>query len=72
MHWWPRQTPRIGVEGPSSRTRSVLIPASAGVHGPGEMTTPSGDMEATSARVMASLRCTTGDAPSSPRYCTRL
>src|SRR6266699_2956363 len=37
MHWWPRQTPRIGIVGPNRRTTSVEIPASPGEHGPGEM-----------------------------------
>jgi hypothetical protein len=47
-------------------------PASRGVQGPGETTTPSGASAATSSRVMASLRRTMTSAPSSARYWTRL
>ncbi len=37
MHWWPRQTPSSGIRGPNRSTTSLEIPASRGVHGPGEM-----------------------------------
>ena len=40
--------------------------------GPGEMSTASGSSASISSRVSASLRCTSGSAPSSPRYWTRL
>ena len=42
MHWWPRQTPSIGVFGPNVRITSLEMPASRGVHGPGEMQIRSG------------------------------
>src|SRR4030065_31587 len=38
MHWWPKHTPRIGVERPKRPTAATETPASFGVHGPGEMT----------------------------------
>jgi hypothetical protein len=71
MDWWPRQTPRIGVVGPSRRITSTETPASLGVHGPGETTIRSGARAAISSTVSSSLRRTSISAPSSPRYCTR-
>ena len=67
MHWWPRQTPRIGIVGPKRRTTSVEIPASSGVRGPGEMTMRSGAIASISSSVTASLRTTLTSAPSSHR-----
>ena len=40
--------------------------------GPGEIRTASGSSATASSSAMASLRCTSGSAPSSPRYWTRL
>ena len=65
MHWWPRQTPRMGVEAPIRRIVSVETPASVGEQGPGEMMTCEGPSAATSSGVTASLRRTTGSSPSS-------
>ena len=40
--WWPRQTPSVGIPASGKRrTTSTEIPASPGVHGPGETTTRS-------------------------------
>ena len=70
--WWPRHTPRIGMVPAKRWMRGTEMPASRGVRGPGEMTTPSGRSAATSSRVIASLRRTSRTPPSSPRYWTRL
>src|SRR3972149_4881515 len=51
MHWWPRQTPRMGMRGPRRRITSRPTPASSGVPGPGEMTIAAG---ATSSSVSTS------------------
>ena len=53
-------------------SRSIVMPASSGRPGPGEMTIRSGFAPTTSSTVTASLRTTRTSAPSSPRYCTRL
>ena len=37
MHWWPRQTPSSGIVGANRSITSLEMPASRGVHGPGEM-----------------------------------
>jgi len=50
----------------------LVVAAIAGAQGPGESTMADGDIAAISSTVMASFRCTTTSAPSSPRYCTRL
>ena len=50
---------------------SLLIPASSGRPGPGEITIARGFMAAISSRVIASFRFTTGVSPSSPKYWTR-
>ena len=42
MHWWPRQTPRIGTRPAKVSITSMLIPADSGRPGPGEMTMASG------------------------------
>ena len=42
IHCRPRHTPRIGTSPAISRSRVSEIPASVGVHGPGEMTTAAG------------------------------
>jgi hypothetical protein len=47
------------------------MPASLGVHGPGEITMCSGASAAISS-VISSLRNTLTSSPSSPKYCTRL
>ena len=40
--WWPRQTPSVGIRASGNRrTASSEIPASFGVHGPGETITRS-------------------------------
>ena len=72
MHWCPRHTPSTGSFGPIFAMTSLEMPASFGVHGPGEMTTASGFSASISATVISSLRFTTGSAPSSPKYWTRL
>jgi hypothetical protein len=51
-------------------TISTLTPASSGVPGPGDSSTPS--KPRASPGVTSSLRRTTVSAPSWPRYCTRL
>ena len=58
----------------SSSNQLVLEkPAVSGRPGPGDTTNRSGAKRSrASAGPMASLRITTGSAPSSPRYCTRL
>ena len=47
------------------------MPASFGVHGPGEITMCDGRLAAISSSVIASLRWTSISSPSSPRYWTR-
>ena len=40
--WWPRHTPRVGIPASGKRrTASSEMPASLGVHGPGETITRS-------------------------------
>jgi len=51
--------------------RSSEMPASLGVHGPGEIAIASGARAAIASTVIASLRSTVTSAPSSPRYCAR-
>src|SRR5881397_1363557 len=70
--WWPRQTPRIGIFPARACTRGTRMPASRGVHGPGESTAARGFRARTSATVSASLRYTTGSWPNSPNSWTRL
>ena len=42
IDWWPRQTPSVFTPASGKRRMtSTLIPASLGVHGPGETTTRS-------------------------------
>ena len=53
----------MGVVGPKRRTTSVEMPASCGVHGPGEMMMWLGASAATSSSVISSLRRTTASAP---------
>ena len=67
MHWCPRQTPRIGICAPKRRTRSLLIPASRGVQGPGEMQMCLGANAAISSSEISSFRLTTSWQPSSPK-----
>ena len=64
MHWWPRQTPRIGVVAPSAPMSGTDTPASRGVQGPGEMRTCEGESAATSATVTSSQRTTSVARPS--------
>ena len=61
----------MGTRPAKRRTSSTEMPASFGVHGPGEMTMRSGARRSTSSSVMRSLRKTRTSAPSSPRYWTR-
>ena len=42
MHWWPRQTPRIGNRPANRLIASFEMPASAGVQGPGDTMIRSG------------------------------
>ena len=42
MAWWPRQTPKIGMCTEARLIRSRQMPASLGVHGPGDSTIASG------------------------------
>ncbi len=72
MAWCPRQTPRMGSSPASDRMASRLTPASSGVHGPGEMASPSGRSARIPATSIWSFRKTRTSAPSSPRYWTRL
>ena len=58
MDWWPRQTPRMGISPAKRRMAATEMPASAGVHGPGEMSSRSGRRAASLSTVMASLRNT--------------
>ena len=70
--WWPRQMPSSGVPSAAQdRTVSTLMPASAGAHGPGEITTPAGAAAATSAAVTSSLRTTSTCAPLVDKRCAR-
>ena len=55
----------MGVVGPKRRTTSVEMPASCGVHGPGEMMMWLGASAATSSSDISSLRHTTASAPRS-------
>src|SRR5213083_2887915 len=70
--WWPRHTPRTGTFPASAFTSGTRIPASPGVHGPGESTAAVGLSASACSTVSASLRYTTGSAPSSPNSWTRL
>ena len=72
MHWCPRHTPRIGTAAPSRVTTSGEIPASAGEHGPGEMTMCDGASAATSSTPTSSFRTVTVRSPSRLRYRARL
>ena len=74
MHWCPRHTPKIGVVGANRFSTSLEMPASFGVHGPGEMMMCVGFSAAISSSVIWSLRTTfIGSAGSiSPNRCTRL
>src|SRR5439155_915431 len=55
MAWWPRQTPSSGTLPASARTSGTAIPASAGVHGPGEITATGGLSARTPGTAMASF-----------------
>ena len=68
MLWCPRQTPRSGTTPAAARIRSIEIPASAGVHGPGETTIRSAPIARQSSTLASSLRTTSTVAPSSERY----
>ena len=70
--WCPRQTPSTGTRRPNWRMTSTVIPASSGRPGPGEMTMRSGFSASISLSVISSLRRTSGDCPSAPRYWARL
>ena len=56
----------------SGASTSSEMPASLGVHGPGETTTRSKPRASSSSTVARSLRTTSSSHPSSPRYWTRL
>ncbi len=71
IDWWPRHTPRIGITPAKRRIVSIEMPASFGVHGPGEITIRAGASWATPSTVSASLRSTRTSSPSSPKYCAR-
>jgi rod shape determining protein RodA len=81
--WWlpasginvlkPYQAQRLtGVFHPSTRIISLLIPASSGRPGPGEMQMRSGASVAASATLISSFRFTITSQPSTPKYWTRL
>ena len=71
--WWPRQTPSVGTPASGKRRMtSSEMPASVGVHGPGETTTRSEPRSSSSSTLARSLRTTSSSHPSSPRYWTRL
>src|SRR5262249_20161493 len=67
-----RQMPSTGTWPPQARTASTLTPASAGVHGPGEITRPAGPSEATCSAVTSSLRTTSTEQPQATSMCARL
>ena len=52
-------------------TVAMLMPASAGAQGPGEITTPAGAAATTCAAVTSSLRTTSTRAPAVSRRCAR-
>ncbi len=73
IDWWPRQTPSVGTPASgNARAASIEIPASAGVHGPGEITRRSAPRSSSSATSALSFLTTSTSAPSSPRNWTRL
>src|ERR1700730_277470 len=72
LAWCPRQPPSSGPLLPQARTTSTLIPASCGVHGPGEITTPAGPNEATCSADTSSLRTTSTRQPLAASMCARL
>ncbi len=63
MLWWPRQTPSSGSRPEKALISSTDMPASLGVQGPGEMTSPSGLSASTPAASISSLRNTFSSAP---------
>ena len=56
MLWCPRHTPRIGISPAKRWISGTEMPASFGVHGPGEMTMCAGASRAISSSVISSLR----------------
>ena len=72
MHWWPRQTPRIGSCAGELPITSSEMPASFGVHGPGEMTMRSGSSALDLVDVDLVVAHDLHVRPSSPKYWTRL
>ena len=58
IDWWPRHTPRIGILPAKRWIAGTEIPASVGVHGPGEITMCFGASRSTSSSVSSSLRIT--------------
>jgi len=62
----------MGVLPPKARITSQLMPASFGVHGPGETQMWSGFSRRISSSVIWSLRWISMRAPISPKYWTRL
>ena len=66
--WCPRHTPSSGRAAPAqAATSSRLIPASFGVHGPGEIRNPFAPLDSACPALIASLRTTSTSAPSSIR-----
>jgi len=70
--WCPRHTPSTGILPAAAAIRSRQMPASFGVHGPGESTIASGLRASASSTVSLSLRTTSQSPPRSPRKWTRL
>ena len=70
--WWPRQTPSVGIVGPSALISSIETPAVSGRPGPGETTSRSNPAARAASTVIASFRTVTTSAPSSSNRCTRL
>ncbi len=71
MTWCPRQTPSSGVAASQARTVAMLMRASAGAHGPGEMTMPNGPAAAMSCAETSSLRTTATWHPPLSSRCAR-
>ena len=71
--WCPRHTPSSGIRACAiTSAQTPKSPGFSGVPGPGEMTTLSKERSRPGVHATSSLRTTTGSAPPSARYCTRL
>ena len=64
IDWCPKQTPSIGTD--DAFIKSIEMPASFGVQGPGEITILLGLSEAISSRLTSSFLFTITSLPSSP------